>query len=67
VVAQLVEKVVTFVVDGSAEPETVDKHAAFLGTAGDSDHVRALGLRDLTGDASDGSGRSRYEHHVACG
>jgi hypothetical protein len=29
VVAQLVEKVVTFVVDGSAESETVDEHAAF--------------------------------------
>ena len=63
--AESILEVRALVVDRGVETELVDEHVALLGTAGDTDHRRALDLRDLAHGRTDTAGSARDQHRLA--
>jgi hypothetical protein len=62
---QLSAQIGALVVDRAVEAELLDKHAAFLGAAGDTDRPGALDPRDLADGRPDTPGSSRDQYGLA--
>ena len=62
--AEQLAQVRVAVIDAGVKAERLNRETAFLGTAGDADHARALELGDLADERTDRPGRGRHDHRL---